>query len=152
MAKALSVVKCNPAGEEIFRWSGVELARAQDEVLIEARFNVPIHHVGGMTLKAGDRLVESYYSQRWFNIFEVYAGGNDEFRGWYCNLSYPAKLGEREIRFRDLALDLIVYPDGREELLDEDEFDALEISAQDREAALHGLELLKIEIQERMEK
>lgn len=65
------------------------------------------------------------------------------FKGWYCNLSKPAELGEDEILFRDLALDLIVYPDGRQEELDWDEFEELEISDALRGKALKGWDELR---------
>jgi hypothetical protein len=136
MSNELTVIKCDAHGKEIFRWSGRELQRSANEVLLEAEFNISDHQLGEMILREGDRLVESYYSDRWYNIFEVHAREDDTLKGWYCNLSHPAILGEREIVFRDLALDLIVYPDGRQELLDEDEFEELVISEEVREKAL----------------
>ena len=132
----LTVIKCDAHGEEIFRWSGRELQRTANEVLLVAKFNISDHQLGAMILREGDRLVESYYSDRWYNIFEVHAREDDALKGWYCNLSHPAILGEREIIFHDLALDLIVHPDGRQELLDEDEFEDLVISAEVRGKAL----------------
>ena len=143
MAKTLTVIKCHADGEEIFRWEGVELERSLTHVLLEARFNIAEHFVGGMQLKAGDRLVEYYYTDRLYNIFEVYAGEDGAFKGWYCNLSKPAQLGKREIVFEDLALDLIVYPDGRQEELDVDEFEDLEISDELRAQALEAWDELR---------
>ena len=143
MTNELTVIKCDAYGEEVFRWSGRELKRSDIEVLLEAEFNIKEHRLGEMVLRMGDRLLESYYADRWYNIFEVHAVEDDALKGWYCNLSYPAVLGEREIVFHDLALDLIVHPDGRQELLDEDDFEELLISAEVRRQALSAWEELQ---------
>ena len=58
-------------------------------------------------------------------------------------MSKPAEIGEHDILFGDLALDLIVYPDGRQEELDLDEFDDLEISKELRKKALVGWDELR---------
>lgn len=143
MTKPLTVVKCDAHGQEVFRWEGAELERGPDWLLLEARFNIDEHYVGGLRLRRGDRLLERYYADRWYNIFEVFDGQSDLFKGWYCNVSRPAHLGQQEIRFDDLALDLIVYPDGRQEELDQDEFEELEISAELRQGALEGWDELR---------
>lgn len=143
MGKRLTVIKRDEKGEEVFRWEGVELSRKDHEVQLEARFNVKEHRLGEIVLREGDRLLETYSSRRWYNVFEVYDGGSGRLKGWYCNVSYPAEIGEETISFRDLALDLIVHPDGRQELLDEDQFEALELDEADRRAALDGWEELQ---------
>jgi hypothetical protein len=143
MNDAITVIKCHPDGEEMFRWQGKVIERSPNEILLEAHFNIPQHYVGGMQLNTGDRLVESYYSDRWYNIFEVYDREKDTLKGWYCNLSEPAEIGKDEIVFRDLALDLIVYPDGRQEEIDLDEFEELEISEDLRAKALVGWDELR---------
>lgn len=151
MANKLTVIKCDAEGAEMWRWEGRELQRSASEVLLEAAFNVDEHHLGEMVLRRGDRLVESYYSDRWYNIFEVHAVEDDALKGWYCNLSYPARLGEREIVFHDLALDLIVHPDGRQEVLDEDEFEELLIPDEVREQALRAWEELQALFRQRFQ-
>ncbi len=134
----VTVIKCDPAGNEIWRWSGKVLERSKGKLVLEARFNLQEHSLGDMVLRLDDRLVETYYADRWYNIYEVCDRADDSLKGWYCNLSLPAELGEQIISYRDLALDLIVHPDGRQEVLDEDEFDALDISAEVRNKALEA--------------
>jgi protein associated with RNAse G/E len=143
MAKRLTVIKCDAQGAEVFRWQGAELRRSDTEVILEARFNIEEHPLGGITLRAGDRMVETYSSRLWYNIFEVHDGESGALKCWYCNLSHPAELGEDEIRFRDLALDLIVHPDGRQQLLDEDEFAELDLPEDVRQQALEAWEELQ---------
>ena len=131
---------------------GRELQRSATEVLLETHFNIEEHQLGEMILRKGDRMLESYYSERWYNIFEVYAREDNALKGWYCNLSHPAIFGEHEIIFRDLALDLIVHPDGRQELLDEDEFEDLLISDKVRQKALEGWKELSALFRQRFAK
>ena len=64
-------------------------------------------------------------------------------RGWYCNVGKPALLDGDCLSYVDLALDLLVFPDGRQVVLDEDEFLNLDLSPVDRQQALAALEELK---------
>lgn len=121
------VLKCNPAGEVTWRYEGRVLDEKADRVLIEARFNrsdLPFH---GLVLRENDRFVELYFNARWYNIFEVHDRDDDRVKCWYCNVCKPAVFADGMISYVDLALDLLVYPDGRMLVLDEDEFAALEM-------------------------
>ena len=122
----ITVIKRNPQGEETFRYAGVVKQRLPGAVLLEAYFNrkdTPFH---GTVLKKEDRFIEAYYADRWYNIFEIYDRQSEQLKGWYCNVTMPAQISAGEIRYMDLALDLLVYPDGRQLVLDEDEFSALD--------------------------
>lgn len=139
----LIVRKLNLKREETWRYRAKVLARTPDAVLIEAPFNredTPFH---GVTFGWGDPFTEVYYRERWYNIYEVRDRADGHIKCWYCNVSMPAEVEEGEIRFVDLALDLLVYPDGRQLVLDEDEFEALEPSAELRAKAQEALEELK---------
>lgn len=141
--EAVTVVKFNPAGEETWRYSGEVLARTDRSVLLQALFNradTPFH---GIVLKRNDRFVEMYYSDRWYNIYEMYDRDNGQIKGWYCNVSLPAEFDHGVIRYVDLALDLLVYPDGSQLVLDEDEFIALELGDDVRANARQGLAELR---------
>jgi len=139
------VRKLNLQGEETWRYSGQVLTRTPGSVVIEARFNRPDTPFHGILLGLGDRFVETYYTDRWYNIFEMHDRDDDHIKGWYCNVSLPAEIGEVAISYVDLALDLLVYPDGNQLVLDEDEFSQLplqaEVSLQAR-AALGALQAI----------
>lgn len=139
----ITVIKLNPQREETWRYAGQELARGEKFVRIEALFNRDDFHFQGVLLKRGDRFIEDYYSDRWYNIYEIYDRDDGRVKCWYCNVTLPAELDGDVIRFVDLALDLIVYPDGRQKVLDEDEFAALDIPDNLRSGALAALEDLK---------
>ena len=79
------------------------------------------------------------------DIFAVYEGKSAGLKGWYCNVCRPAVLGESAIYCEDLALDLWVSPAGESIVLDEDEFAALKITAEERIKGLAALnELLHL--------
>ena len=63
-------------------------------------------------------------------------------KGWYCNVSKPAEFTPGEIAYVDLALDLLVYPDGSYLILDEDEFTRMKMDEITRQAALKALDEL----------
>jgi hypothetical protein len=94
-------------------------------------------------IRGNDRFVESYYSDRWYNVFEIHAREDDALKGWYCNVAFPAVIEEHQVSYRDLALDLIVHPDGRQVVVDEDEFVALPLNAEVRAKAREGLAALQ---------
>ncbi len=143
MKTDINIIKRNHLGEDVFRYQGELLERGVNQILLQARFGYDDVTVVDMPVSAGDLFLETYYSDRWYNIYEIHAKDDNKLKGWYCNVSYPAEIGEDTVTFRDLALDLLVYPDGRQIVLDEDEFAALDISEQDKVMALAGLAELR---------
>lgn len=139
----LTIIKLNPERQEMWRYTGRSLQRSAEGILVEAFFNredMPFH---GLVLGKGDRFVEVYFSRRWYNIFEMRDRADDAVKGWYCNITLPAEMDAHEIRYVDLALDLLVYPDGRQLVLDEDEFAALPLDEATRRKANSALEELQ---------
>ena len=91
-----------------------------------------------VVLERGDRWTETFYSDRWYNIFEIRAS-DGRLKGWYCNIARPARITSDEVSAEDLALDLWVEPDGSQQVLDEDEFEALGLPPVERDRALDAL-------------
>lgn len=139
----LTVIKLNPERAETWRYSGNVIRREPNAVVIEAFFNREDTLFHGILLKKDDRFVEIYYTDRWYNIYEMYDREDDHLKGWYCNVSQPAELSDGQLAFVDLALDLLVYPDGRQLVLDEDEFEALHLSQDLEKQARAALEELQ---------
>ena len=142
--KDVNVIKCDHLGNELWRYSGDFFRRMDNGVIIKALFNVEKDvEVDKLIFSYGDVFFEAYYWDRWFNIFEVYDGRSEKLKGWYCNITYPAKITDSEIKYRDLVLDLLVYPDGQQVVLDEGEFLQLDLDSKDKDKARQSLSSLK---------
>ncbi len=139
----IKVQKKNPAGEVVYEYEGDELRRDDTSIVLEALFTRDDMPFQDVTFKKGDRFVEYYYSDRWYNIFAIYDRDDGQVKGWYCNIGKPAVIEDGVVSYVDLALDLWVSADGKQTVLDEDEFEALALPADLRRKALDGLTVLK---------
>jgi predicted RNA-binding protein associated with RNAse of E/G family len=142
---AVTVIKRNLQGEETWRYTGHILRREPNAVILEARFNRLDTPFQGISLKENDRFVETYYTDRWYNIYEIHDRDDDRIKGWYCNVGQPAVLeADNRLSYVDLALDLWVTPDRQQVVLDEDEFAALDLDPETRSRARLALEELRL--------
>ncbi|HNQ93723.1 MAG TPA: DUF402 domain-containing protein [Anaerolineales bacterium] len=139
----IKVQKKNPAGEVVYEYEGDELRRDDTSLVLEALFTRDDMPFQDVTFKKGDRFMEYYYSDRWYNIFAIYDRDDGQVKGWYCNIGKPAVIEGGIVSYVDLALDLWVSADGTQTILDEDEFAALELTDELRTSALAGLNELK---------
>jgi uncharacterized protein len=133
------VIKMDLERRETWRYTGEELRRWPNAVLLQALFNrddLPFH---GILLGRGDRFVEIFYADRWYNIFEIHDRDDNHLKGWYCNICLPAEIQNGQVAYVDLALDLLVFPDGRLLVLDEDEFESLALEPNQRRQAQDAL-------------
>ncbi len=147
----LIVVKLNLQREETWRYDGQILESQPNTLLVEAFFNRKDLSFHGITLKKQDRFIERYYSKRWYNIFAIHDRDDDRLKGWYCNVTRPAEFSPGKIAYVDLALDLLVYPDGEYLVLDEPEFIKLPLDPASRDQARQGMrELIGIVKQNRL--
>lgn len=140
--KQVIVIKLNTEREETWRYEGRILSQRPQTMLIEARFNRSTLLFHGITLQENDRFLERYYSNRWYNLFEIHDREDDALKGWYCNVTTPAEFSNGKIAYIDLALDVLVYPDGKYLILDEDEFRALALPLQQQTKAWEALDTL----------
>jgi uncharacterized protein len=143
MAEAILVLKLDLSGQETWRYTGQVLERGPNFIRLEAFFNRPDTPFHGITLATGDRFVEDYYSDRWYNIYQIFDPASGVFKGWYCNVSRPAQIAADRVSYVDLALDLLVFPDRRQLVLDEDEFAALDLDEETRHKAREALSQLQ---------
>jgi protein associated with RNAse G/E len=139
----VKVQKRNPAGEVTYEYDGVLLHRDERSIVLEAPFDRDDMPFQDVVFKRGDRFVEYYYTDRWYNMFAVYDRDDDRLKGWYCNIGKPAVFEDSTVSYIDLALDLWVSTSGKQTVLDQDEFEALELSEELRTGALKGLEELQ---------
>lgn len=150
----VTVIKRDHRGQRLLSYQGQLLARGPTWLCLEARFTFPDHDAGYHVFRRGDRFVEWFYTDRGYNIFALHAADDDRLQGWYCNITRPARIdapdsdpaGGLIVEADDLALDVFVRPDGTALVLDEDEFSALDLPADDRAAALAALADLRAHI------
>lgn len=140
----IKVQKKNPTGEVTYEYEGVLLSRDENSITLEAFFDREDMPFMGIVLKKGDRFVEHYYTDRWYNIFAVYDRDNGKLKGWYCNVGQPAVIEDGIVWYVDLALDLWVSASGKQTVLDEDEFEKLDLNEELSAGALGGLNKLKL--------
>lgn len=143
MNSRVTVTKLDHTGRDLFTYYGTLVSHDKSQVTVRCLWDrLPPVTVGGLRIETGDILVEHFYREHRFNIFVVYnaAGG---LKGWYCNIAEAVALSNETVRWRDLALDLVVLPDGSQVVLDEDEFEALKPSDELRRQAAEALDELR---------
>ncbi len=129
----LEIVKLDPDGAEVVRYPGTVLGLVDGWVVTEARWVNRTVQVGELPFQQGDRLIEWFSPSRPFNCFTVVDPESGRVRGWYANVTYPARFvpdaTPPRIVWHDLFLDVVCTLDGRPALHDEDELDASGLSA-----------------------
>jgi hypothetical protein len=139
----VKVQKKNPAGQVTYEYEGKLLDRGRTSITLEAWFDRADMPFMDVVFKTGDRFVETYYTDRWYNIFVIQDRDDQKIKGWYCNIGMPAQIEDSVISYVDLALDLWVSADGVQTVLDEDEFEQLQLGEELRVQARRGLEELR---------
>lgn len=139
----IKVQKKNPSGEVTYQYEGTLLGRDEHSITLEALFDRADMPFMDVVFRTGDRFVEYYFANRWYNIFTIHDREDDRVKGWYCNIGQPAVIEDGLVSYVDLALDLWVSANGTQTVLDEDEFEELKLSEDLRSNALNGLAELK---------
>lgn len=147
----ITVYKLDHEGREVWHYAARVLARGATSIRLEAFFDRSRVEVGPVVFEEGDRFVETFYSDRWYNVFAVYGRKGGQFKGWYCNICRPAEITEQAVRCEDLELDVWVDRRGEITVLDEEAFAVLSLSAVERGHAHDALEeILKMASQRRL--
>jgi hypothetical protein len=139
----MRIQKKNPAGEILVEYEGRVLRRDENTIIIEAFFERKSVNLLDVTLRRGDRFIEMFFTDRWYNIFKIHDREDGSLKGWYCNLGYPARISEDTLSYIDLALDLWVAPDGTQTVLDADELEGLGLNDEIKHQVYLGLEDLQ---------
>lgn len=139
MRERIVVDKFSPQGELKWRYEGEIITRGADWLTLEAFFDRDDMPFMGTTLKRGDRFVETYYTNCGYNIFEIYDRDDHSLKGYYCNITHPARFVDDRVEYVDLFLDLWISVDGTQSVLDEDEFLAAELNEETRRFAIEAL-------------
>ena len=63
-----------------------------------------------------------FWTDRWYNVMRCDRPRAGGLEYWYCNVTTPAQYDGEAVRYIDLDLDVLVFPDGKMKVVDEDEF------------------------------
>ncbi len=138
----ITVTKKDTQGHTKIQYKGEVLERSAYGIVIQASWTLPTKDLGYTTFESGDQFIEYYYTDRWFNIFDISSAGGVH-KGWYCNVAEPATIFDDHIEQVDLLLDVWVNPQGATLILDEDEFAAdTTLGHEQRTRARQGLQAL----------
>ena len=144
--RTITVHLLKPGKGTTVTYQGKLLLAEPGHLLIHARWERALLDLGYVVFEPGDHFYEHYYTERWFNIFEV-RGATGTLKGWYCNITRPAEVAGDVITSEDLELDLFVPPDRMHPLrLDLEEFEARSLDLIDppaHAAALAALDELE---------
>jgi predicted RNA-binding protein associated with RNAse of E/G family len=138
----VTVRKLDHTGREIISYPGDVLERSSGAIVLRTAWDREPVDLDFVVLERDDLWTEIFYSDRWYNIFQIRAS-DGRLKGWYCNVTRPAKITRDEVLAEDLALDLWVDPNGSVQVLDEDEFAELDLPLEEREMAQEALGQLR---------
>ncbi|GIV94544.1 DUF402 domain-containing protein [Chloroflexus aurantiacus] len=136
----IEVCLIKPAKGQIIRYPATVIACDDQSVTVRAEWRLGRVDLGLFSIEPGDVMIETFYVNRWYNIFRVQQPDGTT-RGWYCNMARPARIDGTTIETEDLEIDLIVSADRRHvELTDLGEYEARGIAQTDpnADAALHA--------------
>ena len=139
----MKIIKKNHKDEAVWEYEGKLIRREKKSVTVEALFNRDDLPFQEIILKRGDRFIETFYSDKWFNIFEIYDRDDGKLKGWYCNIAKPAVIDDDSVLYVDLILDLWVSVNGKQTVVDEDELIELNLDDELMKKIYIGLDELK---------
>lgn len=145
----ITVEKRDHQSQLVLSYTGEVIERQADSICLRAIFRHKEWNPGFVVFRPGDVFIEWFYSSRWYNIFQIHEGESAVIKGWYCNITRPAHLSDERIAADDLALDVFISPSGVVRLLDQDEFDQLELNPEERQAALQAVDELTRRVAQR---
>jgi len=145
----MKILKKNLADEVTWQYEGEVLRRDENSITVEAFFNRDDMPFQEIVLKRNDRFVETFYTDKWFNIFEIYDRDDGKLKGWYCNITKPAVIDDGFVAYVDLALDLWVSANGEQTVLDEDELEELKLGEELKKKVYIGLHALQAYVKEK---
>ena len=139
----MKILKKNLADEVTWQYDSEVLRRDETSITVEAFFNRDDMPFQEIILKRNDRFVETFFTDKWYNIFEIYDRDDGLLKGWYCNITKPAVIDADSVAYVDLALDLWVSAHGKQTVLDEDELEELKLGEELKKKVYEGLDELR---------
>lgn len=137
----LTVVKLAPDGAEAARYAGDVIGGLDQDgwIVVHAKWTHRSIELDGLAFCPGDGLLEWFSPRHPFNAFAVLSP-EGLLKGWYANVTYPARVdlavNPPVLIWHDLYVDLVGLPDKSFTIRDDDELLASGLRTLD--PALHG--------------
>lgn len=142
------IQKIRPDGSIKIEYFGTLRERTPEFLSIDTGWSREELDLGYVVFKPDDIWVETFYLHKNFNIFRI--GARDgHLKGFYSNVTYPPIIEKDLIKWRDLAIDIWVRPDGTYLILDEDEFERMGPTDEERRMAKESVDEILLMLKER---
>ncbi len=122
------------------QWIAGVVSQTEELTIAIGRFEFDVEHSDLGLIKQGTVSFEHFWPDRWYNIFRFHEP-DGSLRNYYCNVAMPPTLTDESLDFVDLDIDVVVWPDGRVEVLDRDEFEVNAVKFGYPEAVIAAAEL-----------
>lgn len=110
-------------------WNAQIVGQDNLSIILYGEFEEEIKHPHLGVIRRGTKSFEYYWFNRWYCIFK-FCEPDGSFRNFYCNINQPPKLENNTLDYIDLDIDVIVWKDFRQQILDLDEFESNAIKYQ----------------------
>jgi predicted RNA-binding protein associated with RNAse of E/G family len=147
---SITVTKNDHFGNPVLSYEAQVVSRGETWICVEAQFARHEVDLGVVVFREGDLMTEWFYTDRYYNIFQIRDATSQAIKGWYCNITRPARITGDEVAADDLALDVFVSPSGDITLLDEEDFNALDLTDKEREAVRRAVESITAHVKQGM--
>ncbi|MEQ1643634.1 MAG: DUF402 domain-containing protein [Pyrinomonadaceae bacterium] len=104
------------------QWTAGVVSQTDVLTIAVGRFECDVKHSDLGAISQGTLSFEHFWPDRWYNIFRFHQP-DGSLRNYYCNIAMPFTLEGDTLEFVDLDIDVVVWPDGRHEILDRDDFE-----------------------------
>lgn len=90
-------------------------------IMLVGVFDRDVEHNDLGSIRNGTISHEFFFLNSWFNIFRFHEP-DGSFRNFYCNITMPPVFSNGVLDYVDLDIDVVVWPDFRYQVLDQQEF------------------------------
>lgn len=103
-------------------WTCELVERNDPLIVLVGEFEHDVEHPGLGAIRRGTISYEYFWLDRWYNIFRFHEP-DGTLRNYYCNVAMPPTFVDCGLDYIDLDIDILVWPGGRYEIVDRDDFE-----------------------------
>ncbi|HEV7701592.1 MAG TPA: DUF402 domain-containing protein [Pyrinomonadaceae bacterium] len=103
-------------------WLGSLVSAKDGLVTLLARFSEDMQSKDLGVIREGTISLEHFWTDRWYNVFHFREPDGSD-KAFYANVAMPATFATNCINYIDLDIDVVLWPDGRIDVLDRDDFE-----------------------------